>query len=60
MKKIYINPETIVVENVVVYQIIAASIRNISGDANLEIGNPDDDLVNADVKASSNLWDIEW
>jgi len=59
MKKTYINPETIV-ENVVVDQIIAASITNVNGPSDLEIGNPDDDLENADVKASSNLWDIEW
>ena len=60
MKKTYINPETIVVENVVVYQIIAASIRNISGDANLEIGDDGNTPGTADVKESSNLWDIEW
>jgi len=60
MKKTYINPETIVVESVVVDQIIAASITNVNGPSDLEIGNPDDDLENADVKASSNLWDIEW
>ncbi len=60
MKKTYINPETIVEENVVVDQIIAASITNVNGPSDLEIGNPDDDLENADVKASSNLWDIEW
>ena len=60
MKKTYINPETIVVESVVVDQIIAASITHVNGPSDLEIGNPDDDLENADVKASSNLWDIEW
>ena len=60
MKKTYINPETIVVESVVVDQIIAASIRNISGDANLEIGDDGDTPGTADVKESSNLWDIEW
>lgn len=60
MKKTYINPETIVAESVVVDQIIAASITNVNGPSDLEIGNPDDDLENADVKASSNPWDIEW
>ena len=60
MKKTYINPETIVEENVVVAQIIAASIRNISGDANLEIGDDGNTPGTADVKESSNLWDIEW
>ncbi len=59
MKKTYINPETIV-ENVVVDQIIAASITNVNGPSDLEIGNPDDDLENADVKASSDVWDVEW
>lgn len=60
MKKTYINPETIVVESVVVDQIIAASIRNISGDANLEIGDDGDTPGTADVKESSDVWDIEW
>lgn len=59
MKKTYINPETIV-ESVVVDQIIAASIRNISGDANLEIGDDGDTPGTADVKESSNVWDVEW
>jgi hypothetical protein len=60
MKKTYINPETIVEENVVVDQIIAASIRNISGDANLEIGDDGDTPGTADVKESSDVWDVEW
>jgi len=60
MKKTYINPETIVEESVVVDPIIAASIRNISGDANLEIGDDGDTPGTADVKESSDVWDVEW
>lgn len=60
MKKTYITPETIIVEHTITEQIIAASIRNISGDANLKIGDDGDTPGTADVKESSNLWDIEW
>ena len=60
MKKKYITPETIIVEHTITEQIIAASIRNISGDANLEIGDDDDTPGTADVKESSDLWDVEW
>jgi len=60
MKKKYITPETIIVEHTITEQIIAASIRNISGDATLKIGDDGDTPGTADVKESSNLWDIEW
>jgi hypothetical protein len=61
MKKKYITPETIIVEHTITEQIIAASIRNISGDAtDLEIGDDGKTPGTADVKESSNLWDIEW
>ena len=60
MKKKYITPETIIVEHTITEQIIAASIRNISGDANLVIGDDGNTPGTADVKESSDLWDVEW
>lgn len=58
MKKTYLVPAT-KVESAVVEQMIAASITQVGGDSNLQIGTGETP-TNADVKESDNFWDGEW